>query len=85
MSIRRIAMNISAVNFDKFLHLIVGLVISLILGLVNPWYGFAAAVIAGVTKEIFDRFSTGHEEFVDFWWTALGGFLPIIAWQAGWL
>lgn len=69
---------------DKMLHFVVGFAISLVVAVgsvwfgQSPWVGFVAAALAGVVKEIMDRFSAGHEEFVDFWWTGFGGLLAVL-------
>ena len=42
-------------GIDKIYHLVAGLIISLIFGLINPVLGLALAIIAGVGKEIYDK------------------------------
>lgn len=70
---------------NKILHVTVGFCISAIMSPVahylgiSPWTGFVVATIAGAAKEIKDRFGKGHEDFLDFWWTGLGGVAPSLA------
>ena len=42
-------------GIDKIYHLVVGFIISIIFGLINPVLGLALAIIAGVGKEIYDK------------------------------
>ena len=61
---------------DKLKHLLVGVGISLVFGvLFSPLIGLIAAVIVGALKEIiWDRLlKKGTPEFMDFLATALGG------------
>lgn len=67
---------------DKQLHFAVGFGISLAasplayaLGL-SPWAGFLVAAVAGMLKELRDRQGFGQKDFLDFWWTGLGGVVP---------
>ena len=42
-------------GIDKIYHLVAGFLIALIFGLINPVFGLALAIIAGVGKEIYDK------------------------------
>jgi len=42
-------------GIDKIYHFIAGFIISLIFGFINPVFGLALAIIAGVGKEIYDK------------------------------
>lgn len=44
---------------DKKLHILCGLLISMLVGLYNPAYGLSAGVTAGVAKEYYDLFNYG--------------------------
>ena len=43
-------------GIDKIYHLVAGFIISLIFGLINPVLGLILAIIAGVGKEIYDKY-----------------------------
>lgn len=70
------------IPYDKQLHIIAGLIISAVISLLalqmeySPWAGFLCAAFAGLVKEVWDRFGRGKKDFLDFWWTGLGGVLP---------
>lgn len=64
--------------YDKKLHLVCGLFISLIIGLIfNPVLGVTASVVAGAGKEVYDYFNKDKHtvEFKDFAVTSIGGLL----------
>ena len=67
---------------DKILHVALGFGISAATSIaahyldLSPWLGFLIAATAGAAKEIRDNFGKGHEDFLDFWWTGLGGVVP---------
>lgn len=69
--------------YDKKLHLICGLLISLLVGLYNPIYGLYAGVVAGVAKEVYDYYDYGLFDKMDmlFTWagTLIGTCLCMIA------
>ncbi len=44
---------------DKKLHMLCGLLISLLIGLDNPIYGLFAGVVAGAAKEVYDYLDYG--------------------------
>lgn len=70
--------NLSA---DKYLHLIGGAGITAIVALwrvAAPWAA-AAAVIAGVLKEVYDHYNGGCVEGADALATAAGGLLMQVA------
>ena len=51
---------------DKALHMIAGLIISLVLGWIyNPLIGLAVAIVAGIAKEIWDYCGHGTSDFKD--------------------
>lgn len=58
--------------YDKKLHLICGLLISLLVGLCNPLYGLYAGVVAGVAKEVYDIFDYGLFDKYDMYYTWAG-------------
>ncbi len=58
---------------DKAGHLIAGLLVYCVAGLVSPVAGLAAAAIVGAAKEAYDATGRGHVEFLDFVATAAGG------------
>lgn len=70
------------IPYDKQLHLLAGFVISAVISLLcirvefTPWTGFLVAAFAGMLKEAWDRTGRGNKDFLDFWWTALGGVAP---------
>jgi len=59
---------------DKALHMIAGLIISLVLGwLYGPLMGLAVAIVAGIVKELWDYMGHGTSDFGDALATAEGG------------
>ena len=67
-------------GIDKIKHLIAGLIISLLGGLVNPLLGLWLAVLAGALKEYYDSLGYGCVEFWDFGCTWLGGLIGYMVW-----
>jgi len=69
------------IPLDKIIHLLGGMVITLMLGYFLPIsYCLIAAVVAGAAKELYDHFNpaTHTVEMHDFLATAGGGFLASI-------
>lgn len=67
---------------DKKLHLLAGLAISLLVGLLSrPLAGLIVASIVGALKElVWDRWwKKGTPEWLDFWATVLGGVIGGLA------
>ena len=62
---------------DKRKHMMYGFVISLIVGIVNPWLGFAVGCIAGAVKEWWDSAGHGSVELADFIFTCIGAAVAI--------
>lgn len=65
---------------DKKLHLLAGLALSLLMGLLlSPKWGLATAVVVGAAKEIIWDWwlKRGTPEWWDFWATVGGG---VIGW-----
>lgn len=67
---------------DRYLHLLVGLIVAYVVGLVadggGSWAGAAglgvlAAVVLGFVKEVADSFATGEGDLGDIVFTAIGG------------
>lgn len=73
-------------SLDKILHFVVGALITALVALFFPVAApaaFLAAIVAGFAKEIFDRFTDGNFDFVDFGATVLGGLtIQILIWVA---
>lgn len=66
---------------DKQAHFFAGAAIAAIIALyLDPTLGFAAGILAGLTKELLDRMGYGTPDFKDFIATALGAcvVLPLI-------
>lgn len=62
------------IPYDKRLHFLAGLLICIIASLtVNPTYGLAFAMAAGVVKEVYDYFDYGGPDVIDCLATWLGG------------
>lgn len=57
---------------DKVKHYIVGLSISLLVGILVPWLGLVLGCVAGAFKEWWDSKGHGVVELMDFVFTALG-------------
>lgn len=68
------------VGKDKIKHFLGGLAISILVTFVfTPMWGLIAAVIAGASKEAYDKASgKGKVEWLDFWATVAGGILGYI-------
>ena len=62
------------IPYDKKLHFIAGFVITIIFALIflNPLYGFAAGVLAGICKEIYDWLDYGRFDIFDMFTTWFG-------------
>lgn len=69
---------------DKALHYIAGMLIVAVVTALFPVaadYTFLAAVVVGFFKEIYDLFTDGHFDFVDFGATVLGGLtIQVLIW-----
>ena len=57
---------------DKRKHLCAGFIISMVVGVLVPWCGIVAAIIAGAIKEWWDSKGHGTVEIMDFIFTAIG-------------
>lgn len=65
---------------DKVKHFVVGLLACMIVGyFTGPVSGLMLAATLGAAKEVYDSFTPGHEEFLDFMWTLLGGVIGFVA------
>lgn len=62
---------------DKRKHFACGFAISLIIGIINPWIGFAVGCIAGALKEWWDSMGHGQVELADFLFTCMGSAIAI--------
>jgi len=62
---------------DKLLHLLVGTIIGMVVVLCSGSFlaGLAAALAAGILKEIYDTFGNGTVDFWDIFATTVGGLL----------
>ena len=61
---------------DKVLHLIVGLILCLIAGvLAAPAMGLLLGVIAGVLKEVYDKYNNGIVDALDSLATTIGALI----------
>lgn len=58
--------------YDKKLHFLCGLLISLLIGLYNPTYGLLAGMMAGVAKEVYDYYDYGVFDEDDMLATGVG-------------
>jgi hypothetical protein len=64
---------------DKALHMIAGLIISLVIGWIySPLIGLAVAIVAGIAKEVWDSCGHGTPDFKDALTTAEGGVIGCI-------
>lgn len=69
--------------YDKKLHFIAGLCISVVSmllcfyynGTTNLWLGLGCGMVAGVAKEVYDYFDYGGPDIKDFLATAVGSIL----------
>lgn len=67
---------IQKIPYDKKLHFIAGLLISLIVSIaVNPTCGLLISMVAGVVKEIKDYLDYGGPDVIDCLATWLGGLI----------
>lgn len=57
---------------DKRKHMMYGFLISAVVGIINPWLGYAAGCIAGALKEWWDSAGHGSVELADFVFTCFG-------------
>jgi hypothetical protein len=65
---------IQKIPYDKKLHFIAGLLISLTVSIaINPTCGLIASMVAGVVKEIKDYLDYGGPDVIDCLATWLGG------------
>lgn len=60
---------------DKKLHMLCGLLISLLVGSYNPIYGLCAGVTAGAAKEYYDLFNYGLFDKYDMFYTWVGALI----------
>lgn len=60
---------------DKRKHLCAGFIISMVVGVLVPWCGIVAAIIAGAIKEWWDSRGHGCVELLDFLCTTIGGII----------
>lgn len=60
------------IPYDKKLHFLCGLLISLLIGLYNPTYGLLVGMTAGVAKEVYDYFDYGLFDKYDMFYTWAG-------------
>lgn len=74
---------------DKVKHFVVGAFVSSIFVCitiffpnVTPYLGVFMAALVGAIKEVIDDHGPGHEEFMDFFATMAGGFVPTLAYIA---
>ena len=64
---------------DKVYHLVAGLVIGFLGGLLHPLVGLGLAVAAGVGKEVYDKQAGGTVEVMDAVATFGGGLVGALA------
>jgi hypothetical protein len=66
---------LGTIQADKLLHLIAGMLIAGVVGIIPSFanYAFIVAVVAGVAKEVYDEFSYGGWDSFDLLYTAIGG------------
>lgn len=58
---------------DKVLHFCIGLILCLVAGtLLNPAAGLLLGVIAGIIKEIYDKYNNGTVDVLDSLATTVG-------------
>jgi len=68
-------MNLPQLPADKASHVLYGMLIFCVFGLLSPIIGLCAAIVIGAAKEYWDSKGHGHVEFLDFAATAGGGIL----------
>lgn len=66
------AVRIGAKQTDKRKHFVGGLLISLLIGLCNPYCGLVAGIVAAALKEWWDSKGNGTVEFMDFFFSSIG-------------
>lgn len=65
-------------GIDKVYHLFAGFVIALVFGFINPTLGIVAAALAGVGKEIYDKYvKKSVPDPLDAFATIVGGLLGL--------
>lgn len=66
---------LGSIAADKLLHLIAGMLIAGVVGIIPCFanYALIVAVIAGVAKEVYDEFSYGGWDSLDLLYTVIGG------------
>ena len=63
-------------QYDKVLHIIAGLILCLIVGvLTTPAMGLVLGVIAGILKEIYDKYNNGTVDVLDSLATTIGALI----------
>ena len=61
---------------DKVLHLTVGLIVCLVAGvLTTPAMGLLLGVIAGIIKEVYDKYNNGTVDVLDSLATTVGALI----------
>lgn len=63
---------------DLIFHFIAGAIISFLLGLIHPLFGFLVAVCAGIGKEIYDLYQGRFFAPIDVVFTWFGASLGMI-------
>lgn len=64
---------------DKVYHLLVGFLIALVLGFFNPALGLIAAMVAGVAKEVYDKYiKKSFADPLDTIATTIGGVFGLV-------
>jgi hypothetical protein len=74
---------LGSIQADKLLHLISGMLIAGMVGIIPCFanYAFIVAVVAGVAKEVYDEFSYGGWDSLDLLYTAIGAVvMQIFVW-----
>ncbi len=64
-------------QIDKRKHFVAGALISLIVGVFAPLWGFLVACLVGVGKEWWDYKGNGTAEWLDLAFTCLGAFVAL--------
>lgn len=81
---KKIIAKLAAIPTDKYMHLVVGLIVAAFFALVVPtgrlWCA-APAVVLGLAKEVYDKIDYGCFNWADFLYTAAGGLIiQLFAW-----
>jgi hypothetical protein len=74
---------LGSIQADKLLHLIAGMLIAGVVGIIPCFanYAFIVAVVAGVAKEVYDEFSHSDWDSFDLLYTAIGAVvMQIFVW-----